>query len=224
MSSRPVAPPVPTLVGAPLLGSMRALRDDYLGTISRAARELGALARINAGPPGWRVSIFVVSSPTLAAEVLGQPDRFTKDAPGYRELRAALGGGLLTSQGELWRRQRRQLAPLFTPRRVAEEYATVMTEEAERLVSRWRSLAATGQPVLAYPEMVQLAAQVIGRVLFGADVSRAVGQLVRFDRINDALLRRAVNPHPAPRRWPTPANRRLDDQGFGDQGSSCWPG
>lgn len=213
MSSRAVAPPVPTLAGAPLLGSMRAMRRDYLGTISRAARELGGLARISAGPPGWRVTVFVVSSPALAAEVLAQPDRFRKDAPGYRELRAALGNGLLTSQDEARRRrQRRLLAPLFTPRRIADEYATVMIEEADRLVTRWQSLAATGRPALAYPEMVRVTAQVIGRVLFGTDVSRAVEQLVRFDRINNALLRRAVNPHPIPRRWPTPANRRLDTE------------
>ena len=47
---------------------MRELRRDYLGTISRAASEVGGLARITAGPPGWRVTFYSVSSPELAAE------------------------------------------------------------------------------------------------------------------------------------------------------------
>jgi cytochrome P450 len=135
---------VPTLAGNPIVGSLRQIRRDYLGTISRAARDVGGLARIVAGPPGWRVVLYSVSSPELAAEILGQPDRYRKQAPGYRELRQALGDNLLTSQDEVWRRQRRFLASMFTRRRIMTSYAAVMIEEAERLVDRWRTAAATG--------------------------------------------------------------------------------
>jgi hypothetical protein len=61
---------------------MGEIRRDYLGTISRAAREVGGLARITVGPPGWRVTVYSVSSPELAAEILGQPNRFRKNGPG----------------------------------------------------------------------------------------------------------------------------------------------
>ena len=77
---------------------MRELRRDFLGTISRANREVGGLACIGAGPPGWRITAYSVTSPELAAEILGQPDRFRKNGPGYRELRQALGENLLTSE------------------------------------------------------------------------------------------------------------------------------
>jgi cytochrome P450 len=93
---------------------MGEIRRDYLGTISRAAREVGGLARITVGPPGWRVTVYSVSSPELAAEILGQPNRFRKNGPGYRELRQALGDNMLTSEDESWHRQRRFLAPIFT--------------------------------------------------------------------------------------------------------------
>ena len=68
--------PVPTLAGSPMVGSLREIRRDYLGTISRAARDVGGLARIVAGPPGWRVILYSVSSPQLAAEILGRPERY----------------------------------------------------------------------------------------------------------------------------------------------------
>jgi cytochrome P450 len=190
---------VPRLGGSPIFGSVRELRRDYLGTISRAASEIGGLARISAGPPGWRVTFYSVSSPELAAEILGHPDRFRKNGPGYRELRNELGENLLTSEDESWHRQRRFLAPIFTRRRIAGDYVHIMIEEAEGLVD-------------LYPEMVEITSRVIGRILFGADVARAIPQLTRFKIVNEELLRRFVNPHPMPRWLPTPHNRRLTSE------------
>jgi cytochrome P450 len=200
---------VPRLGGSRLLGSVRELRRDYLGTISRAADEIGGLARISAGPPGWRVTFYSVSSPELAAEILGRPDRFGKNGPGYRELRRELGENLLTSEDESWHRQRRFLAPIFTRRRIAGDYIHIMIEEAERLIGRWQAAAAEGRSVDLYPEMVEITSRVIGRILFGADVARAIPQLTRFRIVNEELLRRFVSAHPTPRWLPTPHNRRL---------------
>ena len=199
----------PRLSGSPVLGSVRELRRDYLGAISRAANEVGGLARISAGPPGWRVRFYSVSSPELAAEILGQPDRFRKNGPGYRELRRELGENLLTSEDESWHRQRRFLAPIFTRRRIAGDYVHIMIEEAERLVERWQAAAVADRSVDLYSEMVGITSQVIGRILFGADVTRAIPQLTRFKIVNEELHRRFVNPHPMPRWLPTSHNRRL---------------
>jgi cytochrome P450 len=209
MRAAPAEQRVPRLGGSPVLGSMRELRRDFLGTISRANREIGGLACISAGPPGWRITAYSVSSPELAAEVLGQPDRFRKNGPGYRELRQALGENLLTSEDESWHRQRRFLAPIFTRRRIAGDYVHIMIEEAERLVERWQAAATEGRSVDLYPEMVGITSRVIGRILFGADVSRALPELTRFSLVNEELLRRAVSPHPMPRWLPTSHNRRL---------------
>jgi cytochrome P450 len=188
---------------------MRDLRHDYLETISRAAREIGPLARISAGPPRWRVIVYSVSSPELAAEILSQPDRFRKNGPGYRELRQTLGDNMLTSEDESWHRQRRFLAPIFTRRRIAGDYIYIMIEEAKRLVERWQVVATEGRCVDLYPEMVDVTSRVIGRILFGTDVARAIPQLTRFSIVNDELLRRAVSPHPTPQWFPSPHNRRL---------------
>ncbi len=198
-----------------MVGSLGEIRRDYLGTIARAAREVGGLARIVAGPPGWRITLYSVSSPQLASEILSQPDRYRKQAPGYRELRLALGDNLLTSEDEVWHRQRRFLASMFTRRRIMASYAAVMVTEAERLVERWRAAAATGETVDAYFEMIEVASRISGRILFGADLTKAFDLLKRFRRLNDQLLQRAVTPHPLPTWVPTPANRRLNS-GLGE--------
>lgn len=199
----------PTLTGWPVVGSLWHLRRNYLGTISRADRDVGGLARIVAGPPGWRLTIVSVTSPTLIEEVLSNPQRFRKNHPGYRELRQALGVNVLTSEDDSWHRQRRLLASVFTRRRVTTLYAPVMAEEARLLVERWRTAARTGDSLDVYPEMITMASRVSGRILFGADMSTAADLLVRFRRVNDQLLRRATSPHPLPKHLPTPRNRRL---------------
>lgn len=198
------------MAGWPIVGSLRGLRRNYLGTIVRADRDVGGIARIVAGPPGWRLTVYAVTSPSLIEEVLSAPDRFGKSHPGYRELRRALGDNVLTSEDETWHRQRRLLAPMFTRRRLNLAYAQVMTDEAGRLVDRWRPAALQRRVVDAYPELVGMASRVSGRILFGADMSAAGDLLARFRRVNDQLLRRAVAPHPLPPRLPTPGNRRMN--------------
>jgi cytochrome P450 len=210
MTAPAAVPEVPRLAGWPVLGSLAALQHDYLGTIARADREIGGLARVVAGPPGWRLTIITVTAPELIAEVLGDQQRFRKTHPGYRELRDALGDNVLTSQDDDWHRQRRFLASVFTRRRLTTTYAPVITEEAQRLVERWQGPARSGEILDAYPQMIMTASRVSGRILFGADVSAASELLIRFRRINDRLLRRATSPHPVPRSVPSPGNARLN--------------
>ena len=72
-------PPAPALRGAPLVGAAFEIRRDYLGTIMRAASEVGDIARIDIGPPGWRTTFYSVSSPEAVQQILGQPDLYTKN-------------------------------------------------------------------------------------------------------------------------------------------------
>ena len=59
----------PLLPGSRITGSLTEVNQDFLGTMMRAAREIGPLARIICGPPGWRETLYIVSSPELAETV-----------------------------------------------------------------------------------------------------------------------------------------------------------
>jgi cytochrome P450 len=200
---------VPTLRSTPIIGAVRELRDDYLGTMLRAAREVGDIAWVYAGPPGWRVAFYSVSTPELVSEILGQPDRYTKNNQFYREVRSALGNGMLTSEHEVWHRQRRFLAPMFTPKRISTNYAAIMVDESQQLVQRWDAAAAAGTVVDVRKEMTELTARIIGRILFGADMTAALPKPDEFKYVSDAILQRGFAPHPTPTWIPTRANRRL---------------
>ena len=77
-----------------------------------------------------------ISTPELTSELLlGPPDLWQKDRL-MKRTAAVFGDGLLLSDGESWKRQRRMLSPGFRRARYAA-YAEVMLEEADASLARW---------------------------------------------------------------------------------------
>ncbi len=198
--------PVPRLPGSPVLGAALDLRRDPLGTLRRAERT-GPVVRIDAGPPGWRHVLYGVFHPDGVEQVLvHDAHRLTKQAPQYRELRAALGDGLFTSEGETWHRQRRFVAPVLTRRRILGSYAPVAVEEMQTVARRWQG----GGVVDVHAEMVGFTVRFITRVLLGVDVQDALPVLSAVaDDFNHGVRLRSASPHPLPMWVPTRTNRRL---------------
>jgi cytochrome P450 len=198
----------PAMRGGPALGLLRELRRDVLGTLERARREHGDVVRLLAGPPRMRSTLYAMFHPDAVRRVMaGEADRYRKDNRFYNEIRWALGDGLLNSQDERWLRQRRFVQPLFTRRRIAT-YAEAMGETSEALVAGWRAAARSGEPIELHGEMSRVTLRIVGRLLFGADVERAVPAVAyAFPVLGEYARRRSYNPATPPRDWPTPANR-----------------
>jgi cytochrome P450 len=83
-------------------------------------------------------------------------------------LRRLLGQGLLTSDGELWKRQRRLLSSAFTPKRI-RGYASSMVEVTDRGLGRIEP----GATVRLHEVMSRLTMEVVAEVLFGAGITEA---------------------------------------------------
>jgi cytochrome P450 len=192
-----------------LLGSMLDLRRDFLGTLERAMLDQGDVARVVVGPPGARRVLHVITHPDGIQHVLATNSRnYAKRNPFYEEVRAWLGDGVLTSEGDTWQRQRRIVQPLFTPRRVTT-YVDVMAEEANRLVEELRPAAASSSTVDLHAMSMRFTLRVVGRLLFGDDVEDIYETLDRaFPVINEAVVARGQQPIRLPRQWPTPRMRR----------------
>jgi cytochrome P450 len=85
-------------------------------------------------------------------------------------LSPGLGDGLLTSEGDDWRKQRRALAPLFTPRMVLS-FAPAMIATAEWLIERWAPLR-PGRRLDLAGEMSVATLEVLQRTIFPSGLSR----------------------------------------------------
>ena len=149
--------------GEGLMGHNSDFRNDRMGVLRRISQAPHPLMRLRLPFPGIRA--VVVNDPDVAQEVLVEKAKYFDKSDMLRfSLWNLAGEGLFTSNGELWRRQRRLLAPLFTPR-VLEAYADDMVECAERTVARWTD----GQELLLAHETTRLTMGVAGKTLFDAD-------------------------------------------------------
>jgi cytochrome P450 len=202
--------PVPVYPGASwLVGSAHELLRDRIGMYERAMREDGDVVRFVVGPPGRRFELYGVFHPDGVQRVLaGSRGRYSKGTRFVQEIAAALGWGLLTSEGERWQRQRRLIQPLFT-RRVIAGYATLMAEEASAAAARWAAGPRVAAAVDVHAEMTRLTLRVVGRAIFGDDVDEARDVLrSAFPVVTREAIRRATSPVTVPASWPTPANVR----------------
>jgi cytochrome P450 len=141
---------------------------------------------------------------------------FGKSSLSREALRELLGTGLLTSTGELWRRQRRLMQPAFGKESMLR-LAPMMVEDTQRMLERWSQSSA--EPVDVHVEMGRLALAIAGRTMFLTDVGAVadtVGRTITEMSQESELLSR---PFAALPRWiPVPgqanraaAIRRLDE-------------
>jgi cytochrome P450 len=88
---------------------------------------------------------------------------------GLDRVKILLGKGIMTSEGELWKRQRYMMQPFFH-RRVITEFAQIIDSANEGLLARWDALAARGEPVNLTDEMSELTLDIVLRSIFGRDL------------------------------------------------------
>jgi cytochrome P450 len=192
--------------GGRVLGSLRAFREDPLRFLVATAREHRPVARFHLG----RVDVRLFSQPSAIKRILqDNNENYGRQTRSHAALRATLGNGLITSDGEFWRRQRRISQPAFHKQRIAG-FATAMTSAAEELAERWRGLAAGGESLDIFPELLRVTLQILGRSLFSLELggaSAAVGE--GLDVVLHHTIETLHSILPVPEVVPTPANRRF---------------
>jgi cytochrome P450 len=142
----------------------------YLGT----AREYGDIASFRVGP----MRIYLLNHPELIRQVLvEQAPKSHKPGLVKRGARLSLGKGLLTSDGPLWKQQRKLIQPAFRHDRLAEAYGDVISAYAERMVSSFGD----GEVRSIDEDMGKLTLAIVVKSLFGEELTRdahEIGQLL----------------------------------------------
>jgi cytochrome P450 len=153
-------PPGPK--GLPLFGNVFEPRGDTIGYLTRSAREFGDIVFFRfLGVPAC-----FVNRPDFIESVLVTQNANFEKSKDYRALRRVLGNGLLTSEGDFWRRQRKLVQPAFHQERMAA-YSEIMSGYTERMLASWSD----GQTLDIHEAMIRLTLDIVAKTLFDANVS-----------------------------------------------------
>lgn len=184
----------------PVLNYLR-LRRAPLAFWEDCASRYGGFAFVPFGP----ANIVVLSDPALIERVLIEDASSYRKHYGTRILKRIVGEGLLTSEGEIWLRQRRLAQPAFHRKRI-ESYAAVMVQYTERMLEGWRD----GQTLDVYAALSGVTLEIVAKTLFDADVpSRAHEVGGALETILNTFERWLANGVRLPEWVPTPGNRRF---------------
>jgi cytochrome P450 len=181
-----------------------AVRRDPVGVFMDAARQFGDVVYLKIGPRRG----YLISDPADVRHVLQDNARNYHKSPLYEKLRIFLGNGLLTSEDELWLRQRRIAQPAFHRGRIAS-LAGVMADAAREFAGEWEALASRGQPVDIDDEMMRLTRTVVLRALLGGDLGPFAATLDEAWSVMNQHIGESFWSLGFTDRLPTPKNRRF---------------
>ncbi|HEY5883725.1 MAG TPA: cytochrome P450 [Pyrinomonadaceae bacterium] len=196
-------PLAPGPKGGLILGVMPEFNRDTLGFIERT-RNHGDIVRMRF----FYLTVHFLYNPAHIEYVLSTNARnFIKSrslrTPFFRRL---VGQGLLTSGGEVWKRQRRLTQPAFHRQRISA-YGDVMVEYTRRMISIWQ----TGEARDIHRDMMRLTLEIVVKTLFDADVSQDADKVGNvLSRLVKPFAAQATLKWIADNRLPTPTHRSFN--------------
>jgi cytochrome P450 len=161
-----VKPPGPK--GHLLVGVLPEFRNDPAGFLEKMARQYGDVGYIPLG----RQHIYCISHPDAIRGVLVTDQNKFKKSRMLERARVLLGDGLLTSEGEHHRRQRRLVQPAFHRDRLAG-YGAVMVGRAALVRDQWKP----GQSFDVLQEMMRLTLAIVAKTLFSTEVDSEADEI-----------------------------------------------
>ncbi len=149
---------------------------------------------------------YFIQKPEFAKTILQDNNRSFGKSRAFATLSVLLGNGLLTSEGEFWKRQRRLAQPAFHKKRL-ELIAEIAAESTKEILDTW---VTKNEVFDVMGEMASLTIDIVSKALFGADVQEQVSVVwEEMNFLNAAGINRIRNPFSLPIWMPTPYNRRV---------------
>lgn len=181
------------------------MRADPLRFYCEMTREYGDLFRWDIGP----MTLHVITHPDHVRHVLVDQAKNYPRSRFTRMVSMVTGNGLVVTEGELWRRQRRLIQPAFR-RASLDGFFDLMTRATASMLESWQPNAASGESIDVSEEMVKIALRIVGEALFSMDLTADTGQISESVRIAmEYLDYRFNNVFAPPLLIPTPRNLRF---------------
>ncbi len=187
-----------------LFGSGYALRNNAHHEVVRLVKECGEIFSLTLP----FTHIVVAAKPEYARHVLVENNRNYHKSLAYDMLKILLGNGLLTSEGDFWRKQRRLIQPAFSKQKLADLTA-MMVKRSEQEAERMAQKAKTGEYFDVANDMTALTLDIISEAIFSSGIDSKQDFVARqITLLNQIATEKLNSPIRLPANFPTPFNVR----------------
>ncbi len=161
---------IPIAPSRPILGFLPEFKKDRLGFSSRLMEEYGDIVQYKLGPH----KTVMITHPDYIKHVLQENYNNYKKDYFYEDLKLVLGQGLVTSEGEFWRQQRKLVQPGFHRNQISR-FAGIMVDQCDRMLESWSREATNKFDLIG--EMKQLTMSIVSLALFNKDLGHETSVL-----------------------------------------------
>lgn len=186
------------------IGNLMQMRNERINFFMRMQKEMGSIFRIKV--PTRRA--IVLSDPEWIKYVLVDNNKNYTKSFAYDSIRIFLGNGLLTSEGEYWKRQRRLAQPAFHKEKLNLMFQN-MVEQTQKCIQQLEQYADTNQPINLSKELYKLTLDIVNSTLFYNEVNSTTDKIYQLvSEGSEFITQRIDNPFKLPEWIPTPHNLR----------------
>ena len=121
--------------------------------------------------PARKAEMWVINHPDDVKRVLVSNHKNYTKGSGLDRVKILLGHGIMTSEGDLWKRQRYMMQPMFH-RRMVTEFNKLIDACNERFIAKWEKQAAEGALINITDDMSELTLEIVLLSIFGTDLER----------------------------------------------------
>ncbi len=146
---------------------------DPINTLMKIASKYGDISHFKLG----RRHIYLLNNPDYIEDVLIRNHKNFIKSRGLQVSKRLLGEGLLTSEGENHKRQRRIIQPLFHPNLI-KTYGKIVTDYGQIMCNKWKD----GMILDIHKEVMHVTMAIISKAVLGSDI-----KLEKDDQVGDAL-------------------------------------
>lgn len=192
---------LPKQPGRLFTGNLKEILNNPLEFLNEQYPNNSEMARFKAGP----IDVYSIGEPELVRKIL--TDKSIEKVELNRKLFfPVIGNGLLASEGELWRKQRKSISHLFRPKRLGN-YQALMRDPVKEFVS---GLTDTN-PTNLTEGATLVTIQILVRSIFGLENNFSVGDLEKhLEILANQFVKRVSSIVQYPLWLPTPNNRIMN--------------
>lgn len=154
-------------------------------------------------------SFYLINHPELVKQVLQETHKnFDKQTVIYDRFRVPFGNGLVVSEGEHWKRQRKLMQPMFVPG-AARQFLDLMKDSALQMTERWQAHCQRQDSFNIADDMNRITLEIAGRALFHEGFQQSADQIAHWTEVINYYSARPPLPIVRAPWFPSRLNRQL---------------